>query len=224
MRRRLLLLAAPAFAVAALGIVLVRRDWEQADCPEGCVVAFGDSITFGTGLTPDESYPAQLAELITFPVWNAGVSGDTVADGRRRLDPILTRHKPRVVVVLLGINDAGVFGPPTPLATFVEDLRAIVTSIQTAGATPILCSLLPIETDVLAQDGVRIERWDIYDGAVRDVADSMEVPLVDLRIAVGAQSGLFLDGLHPNSNGSAVIARAVAQEVELVMVAPDTQP
>src|SRR5262249_38924924 len=74
------------------------------------IVAFGDSITAGLGVTPEESYPARLqaklrAEGYAYRVVNAGSSGDTTAGGLRRVDWAL-KNKPDIVIVALGANDA----------------------------------------------------------------------------------------------------------------------
>ncbi|HZJ70995.1 MAG TPA: GDSL-type esterase/lipase family protein, partial [Planctomycetota bacterium] len=74
------------------------------------VLAFGDSLTAGLGVSPAEAYPALLEarlrkEGYAYRVVNAGVSGDTTAGGLRRVDWAL-RLKPAIVIVELGANDA----------------------------------------------------------------------------------------------------------------------
>lgn len=73
------------------------------------IVAFGDSLTAGLGVSAEESYPAQLQRRLdvlgyTYRVINAGVSGDTTAGGLRRVSWILT-NKPDLVILELGAND-----------------------------------------------------------------------------------------------------------------------
>jgi len=77
---------------------------------ERIVVAFGDSLTAGLGVMPDDSYPAQLqarlrAEGYAYRVVNAGASGDTTAGGLRRVDWAL-KNKPDIVIVALGAIQA----------------------------------------------------------------------------------------------------------------------
>lgn len=162
-------------------------------------------------MQPEDSYPSQLAKLIAAPVWNAGVSGDKVAAGLQRVGPLLAQHKPRAVVILLGINDAGVYTSPTPPSAFTASLQAIVGDIRIAEAVPFLCSLLPIVGSALAITPQRADSWLTYDGAIRGLAESMRVPLVDLSRATEGQTDIWLDGLHPNGEGSALIATAVAE-------------
>ena len=208
-------------ALAAIGFVVTitmvasgcgagASDSEPTDCGEPCIVALGDSITAGLELPEESSYPAQLARITGVSVWNAGVSGNKAADVRARLPGLLDQQRPRVVVVLVGINDAGLFPPATSLPDFTTDLQAIIGTVRSAGATPVLCSLLPIEEDVLMGAGLNRGNWKEYDEAVRTVANSTGVALVDLSAAVAGRTQLLRDGLHPNAAGSAVIAQAVA--------------
>lgn len=73
------------------------------------IVALGDSLTAGKGLTPEEAFPAQLEKVLRgrgydVTVINAGVSGDTTAGGLSRLDWALA-DRPDLVIVELGAND-----------------------------------------------------------------------------------------------------------------------
>ena len=75
------------------------------------IVALGDSLTAGFGLSRKQAWPSLIAEKMQaaghdFEVVNAGSSGDTTAGGLRRLPGILRAHKKIDIFVLeLGIND-----------------------------------------------------------------------------------------------------------------------
>jgi acyl-CoA thioesterase I len=109
---------------------------------ERIVVAFGDSLTAGLGVMPDESYPAQLqarlrADGYAYRVVNAGASGDTTAGGLRRVDWAL-KNKPDIVIVALGANDAM---RGQDLASVRSNLDGIVARFQKAGARVLVAGM-----------------------------------------------------------------------------------
>src|SRR6266849_6053341 len=77
---------------------------------ERVLVAFGDSLTAGLGVSPEEAYPARLQEKLQlsgyrYRVVNAGVSGETTAGGLRRVNWI-RKSKPDIAILELGANAA----------------------------------------------------------------------------------------------------------------------
>jgi acyl-CoA thioesterase I len=126
--------------VAALLAALVFA--QPAGAAERVIVAFGDSLTAGLGVTPENSYPARLqarlrAEGYAYRVVNAGASGDTTAGGLRRVDWAL-KNTPDIVIVALGANDAL---RAQDLASVRANLDAIVTRFQKAGARVLLVGM-----------------------------------------------------------------------------------
>ena len=111
--------------------------------PDAPLVAFlGDSVAAGLHLPGDDAFPSVLqrtlaAEGVPFRLVNAGVSGDTTAGGRSRLDWIL-RQGPAILVVELGAND-GFRG--VPLGTVEGNLRDILERAKAAGARPLLLGM-----------------------------------------------------------------------------------
>lgn len=71
----------------------------------GTILAFGDSLTFGVGTEPANSYPAILAELSGLDVVNAGISGETTDSGLKRLPLELDRTSPDLLILIEGGND-----------------------------------------------------------------------------------------------------------------------
>ena len=68
-------------------------------------MAFGDSLTYGTGADKTQSYPSVLAKLSTHTVINSGVPGEITADGLKRLPALLDEQHPQLLILIHGAND-----------------------------------------------------------------------------------------------------------------------
>ncbi|MEB8431111.1 arylesterase [Cocleimonas sp. KMM 6892] len=71
----------------------------------GVILAFGDSLTSGVGVKPENSYPSVLARLTGRQVVNAGISGEVTADGLARLAAVIEKTNPELMILLEGGND-----------------------------------------------------------------------------------------------------------------------
>lgn len=99
------------------------------------IVAFGDSLTYGTGADTQTAYPTVLSAMIDRTVVNAGVPGETTTDAIARLPQVLDQHHPKLVLLCLGGND---MLRKIPLSTIEHNLRAMIRSIQASGASVVL--------------------------------------------------------------------------------------
>lgn len=169
------------------------------------IVAFGDSLTAGFGVSSDESYPAQLENQLHehgfyYEVVNAGVSGETSAGGVRRVEWIL-KSRPTVVILELGVND-GLRG--LPLQQTYINLRGIIDRLQNEGVMVILAGMRIPPNYGEAYTG---EFFEIYER----LAHELTLPLIPFLLeGVAAQPGLNqADGIHPTGEGYTVVAQNV---------------
>ncbi|HET9404903.1 MAG TPA: arylesterase [Burkholderiales bacterium] len=103
--------------------------------PNDVIVAFGDSLTYGTGASESESYPAVLAQIINRQVIRSGVPGETTRGGLARLESVIEEHRPVLMIVSLGGNDMlGRVGD----AEIKANLRSIIQTIRGRGISVVL--------------------------------------------------------------------------------------
>lgn len=177
------------------------------------IVAFGDSLTAGLGVAPDEAYPGQLARWLrgqgfTYDVINAGVSGDTTAGGLRRVGWIL-KNEPSLVILELGAND-GLRGQP--LIEIYNNLSGIIARLHAKGVIVVLAGMqLPLNYG------------DDYTQGFSDVfvrlAREHDVALIPFFLE-GVATYPHLnqgDGLHPNSEGYAIVVQNVWRTLEPIL-------
>jgi acyl-CoA thioesterase I len=173
-------------------------------------IAFlGDSLTAGYGVGKDRAYPALIAQKIReahmpYEVINAGVSGDTSADGLRRLDWLL-QQKIDVLVIALGAND-GLRG----LATNVleTNLQAIIDKAKTKNPQMrIVIAGMQMPPNLGADYEAKFQR------VFAAIAQKNNLPLIPFLLAdVGGRCELNqADSIHPTEAGQKVIAETVWQ-------------
>jgi len=169
------------------------------------VVAFGDSLTSGPGLKPEQTYPALLQERIAETghndhVINAGVSGDTTTEALARFDNALTQDT-RIVVLAIGIND-GLHG--VPVATVERNIATMIEHAQARGIRVLLCAM---EAPPISGLGYTLDFHRLY----TRLKERFNVPLVPFFLIglVGNDNFDLNDTLHPNAAGHRVIADTI---------------
>jgi acyl-CoA thioesterase I len=180
------------------------------------VVAFGDSLSAGYGLKPTESFPVQLEAALrrsgaSTRVYNAGVSGDTAAQGRARLAFVLNslKTKPDLIILQLGGNDM---------------LRAIDPAQTEANLSSILAELKKRGIRVLlagmrAAPNMGKAYQTRFDAVYPKLARQYGVKLYPffLNGVTGNRALLLPDGLHPTAKGVGIVVAGILPQVRGVL-------
>ena len=188
------------YFVALVAVVLLAACERAPTLPklntQDVIVAFGDSLTHGTGASTDDAYPAVLASLTGRTVINAGVPGDTTSSGLERLPAVLDEHKPRLVLLCLGGND---MLRKQPEAATENNLRLLVQTIRASGAEVML---------------IAVPEPKLFGGApdfYGRIAKEMQLPLEDdIFSDVLKDNRLKSDPIHANAAGYRVVAERLA--------------
>lgn len=166
------------------------------------IIAFGDSLTAGFGLTEKESYPYLLQEKLNadgykYEVVNAGVSGETSLGGLERIDWVLEMENVEILVLELGAND---LLRNVPVKNMKSNLDQIIRKAKAKNVKVLLCGMLAPPTT-----GSDYQRD--YTNAFPDLADEHKVeflPFILENIALKKELNQA-DGIHPNAQGAKIM-------------------
>jgi acyl-CoA thioesterase-1 len=174
------------------------------------IVALGDSLTAGLGVPREQAYPAVLQRKVTesgrpLEVINAGVSGDTTADGLRRTNWALEGDV-RLVILALGAND-GLRG--LPVSQMKDNLHTIILRARQRGI-PLLLVGMEAPPNYGEQYAAAFRQ------VFRDLAREHKVPFIPFLLegVAGVPELNQPDGIHPTSAGAARIADHLWPDVE----------
>lgn len=170
------------------------------------IVAFGDSLTAGFGLTEKESYPYLLQEKLktdgyNYEVVNAGVSGDTSIGGLERIDWVLEQENVRILILELGAND---LLRRMPVDKMKKNLAKIIEKAQAKKIEVLLCGMLA-PTNV----GSAYQRE--FTMAFPDLASEYKVKFVPFLLENVAMNKDLnqADGIHPNARGEVIMTENI---------------
>jgi len=174
------------------------------------IVAFGNSLTAGLGVRPDQSYPAHLQRALdaagyAYQVVNAGVSGETTAGGARRVSWAL-KNKPAIVILELGGND-GLRG--LSLQETKANLERIIQQLQQASVTVVLAGMkLPPNYGQDYTAG--------FESLYQALAKQYRLTLIPFFLdgVAGSSSLNQADGIHPTGEGYRIIVEKVFPTLE----------
>lgn len=169
---------------------------------DAVIMAFGDSLTYGTGANSGQSYPSILANLSSHTVINNGVPGEISADGLKRLPSLLDRQHPQLLILIHGGNDILRNVPREQTAANLtqmiaeakqRNIKVVMLGVPTVG----LFSAIGFSA---------LESAEIY----HQVAEAEKVP-IDLKSLpeIISKEQLRSDQVHPNAQGYQLLAEAI---------------
>jgi lysophospholipase L1-like esterase len=165
---------------------------------DGVVLAFGDSLTHGTGARAEASYPAVLQQLIGRLVVRAGVPGEVTAQGLARLPGVLRDSAPDLLVLIHGGND---LLQRRAREDTRANLRAMVRLARKRGVAVVLIGV-PNLGLILGRSA----------GFYEELAEELEIPYDGEALpAILKRPNLKGDAIHPNAQGYRKLAEAVAE-------------
>lgn len=182
------------------------------------IVVFGDSLVAGYGLEQNAALPHKLEETLieggySVNVINDGVSGDTTASGRGRINWTLKRHKPDIIVVVLGGND--VLRGFQPAQT-KENMRAIIEAVQKNNVKLVVAPMQAAKN--LGEEFN--QKYNVIFGELAEEYDMALTPPI-LQDIFGNPALLQTDGIHPNPEGVKVMVSHLMPSLENLLQSQD---
>jgi len=163
--------------------------------PDATILAFGDSLTYGSGVEKSESYPVALSRLTGFKVINAGVPGEVTDAGLSRLADVLEEVQPTLMILCHGGND---ILRKQDMNKAEDNLRAMIGLAKQQGISVILIAV--------PRPGLLLSPPAFYG----QIAKAMKVPVeADVLSDVLSKRALKSDQIHPNREGYQMIAESI---------------
>jgi len=164
--------------------------------PDAVLLAFGDSLTYGTGANESESYPAQLARIIGRRVVREGVPGEISAAGLARLPAALDEYQPRLLLLCHGGND---FLQRLPKGAAADNLRAMVQLAKSRGIEVLLIGT--------PEPSLSVSPPAFYG----EIAKEFRIPYEEDALGkILRDPSLKSDQVHPNAQGYRLMAERIA--------------
>ena len=167
---------------------------------DATILAFGDSLTHGTGANKGEDYPTLLAELTNFKVINAGIPGEISSKGLERLPNLLDQYNPDLLILTHGGNDI------LKKLSRKEQKSNLLAMIELAKMRNIQIAMLGVP-----EPGIFLKSAEIYE----QIANETNIPIqLSLLPDILGNNSLKSDIAHPNARGYQQIAEGIVEFLE----------
>jgi lysophospholipase L1-like esterase len=163
------------------------------------IICFGDSLTFGYGALPGQDYPTELGKMLTIPVINSGIDGDTTIEAMGRLRSDVLEREPILVIIEFGGND---FLRKTPKDVTLGNISDMVDLIQKRGA---MVAIVDISAGIFLAEYRRDFR--------RMAREKQAIFIPGIMSGIITNPSMKSDFLHPNGEGYKLIAQRVHQAI-----------
>jgi len=164
--------------------------------PDAVILAFGDSLTYGTGATAEESYPAVLQTLVGRTVIRSGIPGEATAESLERLPDVLDEYSPSLMILCIGGND---FLRQLGEQQAADNIRAMIRLAKEKGVEVVLVGV--------PKFGLMLKPAKFY----QQIADEFNIPNEDgIMHKILVSRDLKSDEIHPNAKGYRLFAEEVA--------------
>ncbi len=170
---------------------------QLARLPDNAVIlAFGDSLTYGTGANKNESYPMILEKIINRKVVNAGVPGELSMQGLKRLPKLLDKHLPKLLILCHGGND---ILRREDLAEAETNIRQMISLAENRSIPVVLLGVPKL--------GLFLSSAKLY----ARIAENSDVLFIEnLLPDILSDASMKSDSVHPNNIGYRKMASTLA--------------
>lgn len=163
---------------------------------DGIILAFGNSLTYGTGASKDTNYPAILTQLSGHKVINAGIPGEISLVGRNRLPALLDEYQPELLILIHGGND---LLKKIPHQQTRANLTQMIMEARQRGIKVVMLGV-PKPSLILMGSAKFYQQ----------VADKTKTPIdLDTLAKILRSNRLKSDSIHPNSEGYRIMAENI---------------
>jgi len=160
------------------------------------ILAFGDSLTYGTGTSRDKTYPTILEKLTGLKVINAGVPGEVSSAGLMRLPSLLRKHQPDLIIICHGGND---ILRKLDMTKASDNIQKMITLAREHNTQVLLVGV--------PEFGLFLTSSPIY----KTLAEQNHIPIANEIIGeILSKFKLKSDHIHPNTQGYQQLAERIA--------------